>query len=450
MIPDEKLKEIVHKLEPVLGPQAKMLWYKYLNSRTPQTKESWRRKISLLGERLLNQYENDIELPPPLPEETIGEYRLGTIIYPNKPYSVFGLREDEFCKHIMITGMTGTGKTTAVIQILKELRKHNKNFMVFDWQREYKKLRKLEEFKELRILRVEKDSFRFNPLIPPKGTDVREWTAKLVDVINHAYLGSYGTEYILRNLLIKAYRHTKTLEGKEEYPTFKLVKEYLKKNFLRGRMEWWNQTAIRILDNLTYEGGLGPVLNTEKKTNLKELLKSDVIIELDPLSNDDKKFLTEALLLWIYEFRKNQGETHEFRHGIIIEEAHNILSKKKEKSEGGETIMESTLRMIRKFGEAVIVIDQEPSKLSESIKANTNTKIAFTLGNGKDIEDISKSMELNKEQRKYLDILEVGHAIVRIKGRIEKPVMVYFPKFEIAILKKEKRSGEVFLGSEEG
>ena len=153
MIPDEKLKEIVHKLEPVLGPQARMLWYKYLNARTPQAKESWRRKISLLGEKLLDQYENDIKLPPPLPEETIGGYQLGRIIYPDKPYSIFGLREDEFCKHIMITGMTGTGKTTAAIQILKELRKHNKNFMVFDWQREYKKLKKLEEFQDLRILR---------------------------------------------------------------------------------------------------------------------------------------------------------------------------------------------------------------------------------------------------------------------------------------------------------
>ena len=262
-------------------------------------------------------------------------------------------------------------------------------------------------------------------------------------MIDHAYLGSYGTEYILRDILIKAYKHTKTLEGSEEYPTFKLVKEYLKKNFFKGRMEWWNQTAMRILDNLTYEGGLGPVLNTEKKTNLKEVLKSNVILELDPLSNDDKKFLTEALLLWIYEFRKNQGETSEFKHAIIIEEAHNILSKKKEKTEGGETIMESTLRMIRKFGESIIVIDQEPNKLSESIKANTNTKITFSLGNGKDIWDISICMELTEEQRKYIDLLKVGHAIVKVKGRIEKPVLVYFPKFEYR-LKREESSGEKY------
>jgi DNA helicase HerA-like ATPase len=449
MISDWELKEIVHQLEPVLGPQTKMLWYRFINAKTPQRKEAIGRKIRLLAERFLDSYQDGIRLPPPAPEETNGEYQLGTIIYPDTPHSAFGLREDEFCKHIMITGMTGTGKTTATIQILRELRRHGKSFMVFDWQREYKKLKKSEDFKEVTVLRVEREGFKFNPLIPPKGTDAREWTAKLVDVINHAYLGSYGTEYILRDLLIKAYKHTKTLEGSEEYPTFKLVREYLKKNFFKGRMEWWNQTAIRILDNLTYEGGLGPVLNTEKKTNLKELLKEDIIIELDTLSNDDKKFLTEALILWIYEFRKNQGETEEFRHAIIIEEAHNILSKKKEKTEGGETIMESTLRMIRKFGESIIVIDQEPSKLSESIKANTNTKITFTLGNGKDIEDISRSMELTREQEKYLDILKVGHAIIKVKGRIDKPVMVYFPKYETPPPKNEERSGEVFLGSEE-
>lgn len=441
MIPDEKLKEVVQKLEPILGPQTRILWYKYLNAKTPQRKEAWRRRIKLLGERFLNSYEDKVRLPPPLPQETIGEYKLGVVIYPDKPYSVFGLREDELCRHVMITGMTGTGKTTATMQIIKELKRHNKNFMVFDWQREYKKLRKLEQFKDLLVLRAGKDtSFSFNPLIPPKGTEVREWLAKLVDVINHAYLGGYGTEYILRDCMIKAYKQTKSQEGSNEYPTFKLVKQYLKKNFFRGRMEMWNQTAIRILESLTYEGGLGGVLNTEKKTNLKELLKKDVIIELDALSSDDKKFLTEALLLWIYEFRKNQGETSEPRHAIIIEEAHNILSKKKEKNAGGETIMETTLRMIRKFGEAVIVIDQEPTKLSESIKANTNTKITFTLGNGKDIEDIAKSMELSKEQRAYLDVLGVGHALVKIKGRVEKPVMVYFPKFEM--------SGGIPLGSE--
>jgi DNA helicase HerA-like ATPase len=430
MMPDKELLELVQSLEPVLGPDARLLWYKYLMARSPERKELWRRRIRILAERHLNRYEDRIRLPPPPPRETWGKYCLGLVIYPDKPYSLIGLREEEWCKHVMITGTTGAGKTTAVFQMLRQLKRHGKNFIVFDWQREYKQLRKTEMFKDLMVLRAGKgSSFRFNPLIPPKGVDEGEWLTKLVDVINHAYLGSYGTEFILRDVIAKAYEHVKK-QGEGEFPTFKLVKQYLKKNFFKGRMEWWNQTGIRILESLTYEAGLGGILNAQTNTSMKELLKQDIIIELDALSQDDKKFLTEALLLWIYEFRKSQGITGELRHAIVVEEAHNILSKKKEKAEGGETIMETTLRMIRKFGEAVIVVDQEPSKLSESIKANTNTKICFTLGNGKDIFDISQSMELSWEQRKFLDRLEVGHAMVKVKGRIESPVMVYFPKYE--------------------
>ena len=51
--------------------------------------------------------------------------------------------------------------------------------------------------------------------------------------------------------------------------------------------------------------------------------------------------------------------------------------------------MESSLRQIREFGEAVIVIEM----------------------------DISTSFSLTMEERNYLDWLDVGHAIVSMKGR---------------------------------
>lgn len=431
MITDERLRAAVQELEPVLGSQAKALWYKFISARTPERKESWRRKIKMVVQATLDKYSDKPILPPPSPETTRGELHLGNVIYPDRPYSDFGLSPRELTKHVLITGMTGTGKTTATLQIIDQLKRYNKNFLVFDWQREYKKLKRHNKLQKLKVLSVGREAnFRFNPLCPPKGTDVLEWMAKLVDVINHAYLGGYGTEFILRDVLLKAYKHTKTLEGSGDYPNFLLVRQLLTKNFFKGRQDLWNQTAIRILENLTYQGGLGPTLNTERKTNLKALLKQDLILELDRLSNNDKTFLTEAIMLWIYEYRKNQGETKELRHVIIIEEAHNILSKAKERRQGGETVMETTLRMIRKFGQGVIVLDQEPSKVSESMKANTNTKITFTLGNGKDIQDISKSMELTKEQTKYLDILKVGQALVKIKGRIDKPILVKFPNYK--------------------
>ena len=79
----------------------------------------------------------------------------------------------------------------------------------------------------------------------------------------------------------------------------------------------------------------------------------------------------------------------------------------------------------------MIVIDHEPSKLSNSIKANTYVKMTFNLGNGKDIQDISKAMMLNDEETPYIDLLPVGSSIVKLKGRFHQPILVRFPKIEI-------------------
>ena len=94
-------------------------------------------------------------------------------------------------------------------------------------------------------------------------------------------------------------------------------------------------------------------------------------LELDALSDADKIAFVETIILWVYEYRKGEGRREQFKHALLVEEAHHILSQMKEHSEGAETIMETCLRQIREFGEGVIVIDQEPSKLSNSIKANT-------------------------------------------------------------------------------
>jgi len=135
--------------------------------------------------------------------------------------------------------------------------------------------------------------------------------------------------------------------------------------------------------------------------------------------------------LWLYEYRKNQSVRETFKHALVIEEGHHVLSQKKENVEGAETILETCLRQIREYGEAVIVIDQEPSKLSNSIKANTYTKITFNLGNGKDIEDICRCMGLDEEEQQYVNLLDVGHAIVSLKGRIHVPLHIQFPRIQI-------------------
>jgi hypothetical protein len=264
MTQDWILKECVKGLEPMLGARAKLLWLKYLNARNPEQKQKWKRRIQLLGEHVTRSFEDEVKLRPPSPEQSKGEYQLGKIIYPDKDYSDFGLREDEWCKHMLIAGMTGSGKTNTAFKIIGELKKKNIRFLVFDWSREYKKLRK--KYEDILVVKAS-DGLKFNPLIPPRGTSPKEWMMKLCDVVNHAYLGSYGTEFMMRNVIDKAYKQAGVYDGKKVYPTFSIVKYYAKSGGYKGRIDLWSQTLLRILDSLTFAGGLGNITLTSKNTN---------------------------------------------------------------------------------------------------------------------------------------------------------------------------------------
>jgi hypothetical protein len=429
MEPDEKLR----LLQPVLGDKAGRLHAVYTASEWEERQRLDETFDILLRSKLGKDHQNRILLPAPTPCEVQGEYPLGQVIYPEQPYCDFGLREDEWIKHVLIAGMSGAGKTNTSFVILDQLLRHQKPFLVFDWKRNYRDLLQHERFKDTVVFTVGKNisPFRFNPLIPPPGVDPREWLAKLIDVICHAFFTGHGVEYILINKLDELFNRRGIYIGSNDYPTFEEAYQELKRTSFRGRKMLWHHSALRVLSDLSFPGGLGNVVNCRQQIPIDRLLEQNVILELDALSDSDKTFFTEALLLWIYEYRKNNGKREDFQHAVVIEEGHHILSRAKEKHLGGETIMETSLRQIREFGESIIVLDQEPSKLSESIKANTSTKIIFTLGNGKDIADVARSMNLEREHQAYLDWLEVGQAIVKVKGRIKEPILVKFPLFEI-------------------
>jgi len=429
-----EVKELLKKLEPIYKRKTKALWYLNLFSKDAQEAFENRDFLQLLADKKAQiDYKEEIRLPPPFKKALNGKYNLGKVVYPNQEYSEFGLRESEFIKHILIAGMTGTGKTNLSFNILRELARNNKPFLVFDWKRNYQALRQLPEFKNLRIIRIgdPESEFGFNPLIPPPNTHPKHWLAMIVDVIKHAFFVAHGVEYFFRKGIDYLYEQYGIYKGKSDYPTFRELEKTLQREFVRGREMLWMSSAKRVLASLTFSGLLGDVLNTRKQSDIADLLNKNIIIEMDNLATIEKIFLVESLLLWIYHLRKNQGKREVFKHAITIEEAHHVLSGKKEFQLGEEPIMETIIRMIREFGESIIVIDQEPGKISNSILANTNCKICFNLGNGNDIEKIARAMNLTNEEKRYIDKLKVGHAIIKMKERFPEPIHVKFPLMPI-------------------
>jgi len=168
-------------------------------------------------------------------------------------------------------------------------------------------------------------------------------------------LGVLGPfDILLTVLLMRAidhlYRQAGLYEGKPKgYPTMADVRDYLIAYKAKGREAGWMESAMRAVEVLCF-GEMGTVLNNSRPLDLAKLLDRRVILELDALTNADKTFLIESLLLWIHHYRMGQGQREDCKHGIIIEEAHHILLRKKQEVTGEETVTDVLLREIRELG----------------------------------------------------------------------------------------------------
>ncbi|GAF86587.1 unnamed protein product, partial [marine sediment metagenome] len=256
----------------------------------------------------------------------------------------------------------------------------------------------------------------FNPLIPPPETPPQTWLKKLIGVIAHAYLLGDGVMYLLQEAIDQVYEEAGVYSGSvERWPTFKDVHEFLKKRNVAGREAGWMSSALRALSSLCF-GEMGTLMN-QGNDNIEELLARPVILELDALTQSDKVMFMQSMLLWIHHYRMTEPTRETFKHAIVIEEAHHILSGERQSFVGGQSVMEITFREIREFGEAMIILDQHPSQISMPALGNTYATFCFNLKHRTDVNAMSQAMLLQDDERMILGNLQIGEAVVRLQGR---------------------------------
>ncbi|MEM2914589.1 MAG: hypothetical protein QXH91_04225, partial [Candidatus Bathyarchaeia archaeon] len=182
---------------------------------------------------------------------------------------------------------------------------------------------------------------------------------------------------------------------------------------------------------------LGQTINNKRNLiDIEKLLELPVVLELDGLGRDEASILALWLFYWIYAYRKAKMMRGKLLHVLIIDEAKRIFTASEQYSQttaeySGIPPADLVCDEIRDFGEAIIASDQEPTKLSNSLKANTYTKITGLLGNGKDIDDIAQAMDLNDEGREALTKLERGEWLVKLAGRYVKPFIIKSEDFKL-------------------
>ena len=430
----DRVKDICRKLAPFLGEKANELYLGYL-AEDKNGKEQIENYLEVvLAQHLDNNLESQTaSLVPPGSAEASGEYALGNVIYAGKEFHPFGLRESEWIQHIAIFGRTGAGKTNLGYMVLQQLQKHGKPFLVFDWKRNYRDLTNLPEFKDVQVFTPGRDiaPLSFNPLIPPAGTRPKTWLKKIIEVIAHAYLLGDGVLYLLQESVDAVYEKFGLYSGQiTRYPTIRDVLEEAKNRNAKGREAAWLSSTLRALASLCF-GDMDTVINQGENQGVAQLLNKPVILELDALTQSDKTFFVQAMLLWVHHFRMAEGQREFFKHAILIEEAHHVLSGERRSLVGGQSVMDITFREIREYGESLIILDQHPSQVSMPALGNTYATICMNLKHSRDVSAMSQCMLMNSTEKEILGSLEVGLAVVKLQGRIAKPFVVRIPQFDI-------------------
>jgi hypothetical protein len=414
----ETVEDKLRLLKPVLSPkQWSYLRIQYVLEKDLRKRREIESMMDLLIAKEVEGLKIDeILLPPPDRESLAGDYPIGEVIYPEKPFAMFGVREKEWIRHCGIFGKTGSGKTTLTMNILRKLCQRQKPFLIFDYKRNYRDLLKHPDFEKEEILiftvgRNEVVPFYFNPKHGPPGVEEYVWIKQLSQIIEKVYILGPGANDVF-------------MESAGE-DTFRGMQEKVLRQRKRARELLWWASVKRTLNAINYPG-LGEMVNCTTGYSIPELLNKKVILELDGLSGSDQAFVIGSLLLWIYHYRMREPEREQLKHFIIIEEAHHLFLKTAKEEDIADIIM----REIRELGEAMIIIDQHPSRISISALGNLSTKFALTLSLNQDIYAVSNAMLLDKKQQRYLAMLTLGQCICR-SDRFTQPVLLSIPDFPL-------------------
>lgn len=430
-----EVREALERLRPALGQGIEALWASYLAADMDGRRELEAQLLLMdMARNKTGPGSGPPPLPPPEPGALAGWLRLGEVVYPNTPPTPFGLNRGELIQHVGIFGRSGAGKTNTVMGLLRELLEKDVPFLIFDWKRNYRDLLAAPWVPEgkVRPVTVGRDlaPLRLNPLRPPPGTDPRTWLKKLIEITAHAYFLGEGVMYLLQEAIDACYEKAGVYRGSSTYPTFLDVHRLLLARKVTGREANWMASTLRTTASLTY-GPMGETVCTTEPTDVRSLLQGNVILELDAMTDSDKVFLVETILLSIHHQRLAEGDREQLKHVILVEEAHHVFLRSKQEMMGGEPITDVILREIRELGEAVILVDQHPSQMAITALGNTYCTIGMNLKHRADVNTIADACLLDLDQREHLGRLPVGTAIVKLQDRWTSPFLVRFPKIEV-------------------
>lgn len=388
----------------------------------------------------------------------------------------FSLNKEMLGKHLLVAGITGSGKTNTVFNILKNI---DVPFLVIEpAKKEYRALKAVMPNLRIYTLGDETTSpFRLNPFYFGKNVNIQQHIDN-IKVIFTASFAMYASmpnilEQCLNNIYIKKGWSLTTSENiyekdgvlhEEYYPTIEdlyyEIDSYMNKLGYAAEQTQNIRAALLTRIKSLMTGGKGFLLNTVETIEMEELLAHPTVLELEAVADDDEKSLIIGFIAMnIYEHLKSTAIDYEgsLKHLLVFEEAHrtftNVSQSQNQETSNirGKAIenLSNILCEVRAYGQGMLIIDQVPTKLASDVLKNTNTKIIHRLVSRDDCQYVSNSLGLKDEEIDYISKLTNGSALVlsegmsypaHVKIKFEKANLAFIRDKEVKELAKEYNS----------
>lgn len=347
---------------------------------------------------------------------------------------------DSLTKHALFAGSTGSGKTTSVMELLRQLWiDHHVPFLVIEPvnsdANDYRKLKAIEGFEQLEIVTIgDEDTapLRFNPFEVPPGVLVGEHVANLLACFKAAFGLWEPLPGIYQDALNITYSRAGILTSEKAggverwWPTvvefMKAMKEVTQDLGYAGEVKSNIEAAsIRRAQRLV-SGPTASSFLTDQSLDVGALLDHPVVIELKSLGSGDEQSLMIALLLnaMTEHYQGARGASPHLVHVTVIEEAHRLLARPQgsgaaDEAQAKEKAAEAfahTLAENRKYGEGIVIAEQIPTKLVEDAVKNTNLKVMHRLTAEEDRQYLGRSMGMDDAQMQFATRIQTGEALV--------------------------------------